>query len=103
MRNGRCRGIPIPWLGHMADSRAGRPRDRAAIPHSALPYYAATAYVPPHTADTGLGSFILRNFDDGARRSSAEGRWLLTNKTISWAKGRESMSDYSGTYMNMRG
>ena len=72
-------------------------------PRPAWPYYTAMAYVPPHTADTGLGSFILRNFDDGARRSSAEGRWLLTNKTISWAKGRESMSDYSGTYMNMRG
>ena len=43
---------------------------------SAWPYYAVTAYVPPHTADTGLASFILRNFDAGAWRSHAEGRWL---------------------------
>ena len=43
---------------------------------SAWPYYAVTAYVPPHTADTGLASYILRNFDGGAWRSHAEGRWL---------------------------
>ena len=92
------RGVII-WLTPEQGGRKTRP----PVPRPAWPYYAATAYVPPHTADTGLGSFILRNFDDGARRSSAEGRWLLTHKTISWAKGRESMSDYSGTYMNMRG
>jgi hypothetical protein len=28
-------------------------------------------------ADTGLASFILRNFDAGAWRSRAEGRWLV--------------------------
>lgn len=43
-----------------------------------MAYYAATAYVPPHTADTGLASFVLRNFDAGAWRSPAEARWLLT-------------------------
>ena len=46
---------------------------------SAWPYYAVTAYVPPHTADTGLASFILRNFDTGAWRSCAEGRWLVAD------------------------
>jgi len=47
-------------------------------------YYAATAYVPPRTAETGLASFILRNFDAGARRSGAEGRWMLAG-----GQGRE--------------
>jgi len=36
---------PIPRLGHMADSRAGRPHDRAAPTSPDLAYYAATAYV----------------------------------------------------------
>jgi len=48
-------------------------------PRPAWPYYAATAYVPPHTADTGLASFTLRNFDAGAWRSTAEGRWLAAD------------------------
>jgi hypothetical protein len=48
-------------------------------PLPAWPYYAATAYVPPHTADTGLASFILRNFEAGTWRSCAEGRWLVTD------------------------
>lgn len=60
----------------MADSRTGRPHDRAAPASPGMAYYAATAYIPPHTADTGLASFILRNFDAGAWRSHAEGRWL---------------------------
>jgi hypothetical protein len=48
-------------------------------PRTIWPYYAATAYVPPHTADTGLASFVLRNFDAGAWRSCAEGRWQATD------------------------
>jgi hypothetical protein len=47
------------------------------VPRPVWPYYAATAYVPPHTARTGLASFILRNFDADAWRSYAEGRWLV--------------------------
>ncbi len=49
------------------------------VPRPGWPYYAATAYVPPHTAQTGLASFILRNFDAGAWRSHAEGRWLVAD------------------------
>lgn len=49
------------------------------VPRPAWPYYAATAYVPPHTADTGLASFILRNFDADAWRCHAEGRWLVAD------------------------
>ena len=39
--------------------------------------YAHTAFVPPHTVDSGLASFALRNFDAGAWSSAAEGRWLI--------------------------
>jgi hypothetical protein len=30
------------------------------VPVLSWPYYAATAFVPPHTAGTGLASFVLR-------------------------------------------
>ncbi len=39
--------------------------------------YAQIAHVPPHTANTGSASFVLRGWDPDAWRSSAEGRWLL--------------------------
>jgi hypothetical protein len=39
--------------------------------------YAHTAFVPPHTLDSGLASFALRHFQPGAWTSPAEGRWLL--------------------------
>lgn len=39
--------------------------------------YASTAFVPPHTVETGLASFVLRGFEPGAWMSSAEGRWLV--------------------------
>ena len=70
-------GIPfrgsVIWL---TPAQGGRTTGNPLLPRPAWPYYAATAYVPPHTADTGLASFILRNFDPGAWRSAAEGRWL---------------------------
>lgn len=39
--------------------------------------YAATAFVPPHTLESGLASFVLRGFTAGEWRSAAEGRWLI--------------------------
>jgi hypothetical protein len=39
--------------------------------------YAATAYVPPQTAEDGLASFVLRITDPGAWISLAEGAWLV--------------------------
>jgi hypothetical protein len=33
--------------------------------------------VPPRTAATGLASFVLRDFEAGAWRSRADGRWLV--------------------------
>lgn len=41
--------------------------------------YAATAFVPPHTADTGLASFILRVEDRAAWTSPATGGWLVVS------------------------
>lgn len=41
--------------------------------------YAHTALVPPHTVASGLASFGLRNFEDGAWTSPAEGRWLIVD------------------------
>jgi hypothetical protein len=68
------RGIgSVTWLTPEQGGRKTGP----PVPRTAWPYYAVTAYVPPHTADTGLASFILRNFDAGAWRSYAEGGWLF--------------------------
>jgi hypothetical protein len=33
--------------------------------------------VPPETADTGLASFVLRDFDPNVVASEAAGRWLM--------------------------
>lgn len=41
--------------------------------------YAATAFVPPETVDTGLASFVLRDYDERAWRSPATGGWLLVD------------------------
>jgi hypothetical protein len=64
------------WVIWLTAEQGGRDTG-APSPRPAWPFYAATAYVPPHTADDGLASFVLRNFDAGAWRSGAEGRWLL--------------------------
>jgi hypothetical protein len=39
--------------------------------------YAATAFVPPHTVETGLASFVLRAKDPGSWTSAAEAGWLV--------------------------
>jgi len=46
------------------------------LPRPRWPLRRGDGVRPPHTADTGLASYILRNFDGGAWRSHAEGRWL---------------------------
>jgi len=63
----------IVWLTPEQGGRATGP----PLPRQQWPYYAATAYVPPHTAATGLASFVLRDFQPGAWRSQAQGRWLV--------------------------
>ena len=71
-------GFPFRgWITWLTPEQGGR-ESGPPIPRPTWPCYAATAYVP-HTADTGLASFVLRNFDAGAWRSCAEGRWLATD------------------------
>jgi hypothetical protein len=71
-------GFPFRgWITWLTPEQGGR-ETGPPIPRLTWPYYAATAYVPPHTAATGLASFVLRNFDAGAWRSCAEGRWLAS-------------------------
>lgn len=41
--------------------------------------YCVTAFVPPHTVDTGLASFCLAGFETGAWQSSATARWLVVD------------------------
>jgi hypothetical protein len=67
------RGLVVWLTPEQGGRRTGPP-----LPRDAWPYCAATAYVPPHTAHTGLASFVLRNFDTGAWRSPAEARSLIT-------------------------
>ena len=57
----------IVWL---TSDQAGRHSGPPAAP------YAANAFVPPHSATTGLASFVLQDFTVGAWRSPAKGRWL---------------------------
>jgi hypothetical protein len=66
------------WITWLTPEQGGREAG-PPIPRTTWPYYAATAYVPPHTADSSLASFVLRNFDAGAWRSRAEGRWLAAH------------------------
>ncbi len=40
--------------------------------------YRVTGYAPPFTLNNGLASFWLSDFDAGAWRSPAAGRWPMT-------------------------
>lgn len=62
----------IVWLTPEQGGRSSGPP-----PSSADWDYAATAFVPPHTAETGLASFVVRSFKAGAWRSPAEAIWLV--------------------------
>ena len=62
----------VIWLTPEQGGRGTGP----PVPLLSWPYYAATAFVPPHTAETNLASFVLRGFDARAWRSRVEGRWL---------------------------
>jgi hypothetical protein len=62
----------VVWLTPEQGGRASGP----PVP-SVEPDYAHTAFVPPHTTETGLASFALRNFESGGWTSTAEGRWLV--------------------------
>ena len=72
--------MPGPWPFHgrvvwLTQDQGGR--DSGPPPPSPDWDYAHTAFVPPHTATTGLASFALRAFEAGSWASPAEGRWLI--------------------------
>jgi hypothetical protein len=77
MSQGESRSFPfkgwVVWLTAEQGGRNGGP----PAPRGEWPYYAANAYVPPATADSGLVSFVLRGFDANAWRSGAEACWLV--------------------------
>lgn len=62
----------VVWLTPEQGDRATGPP-----PASVDRDYAQLAHVPPHSAETGTASFLLRGFESGAWRSRAEGRWLV--------------------------
>lgn len=43
--------------------------------------YASTAFVPPHTVQTGLASFVLRVEDRSAWESCADAGWLVVENS----------------------
>jgi hypothetical protein len=61
----------IVWLTADQGGRASGP------PGAENQDYAATAFVPPSTAETGLASFVVRSAGRKAWRSEAEARWLV--------------------------
>jgi hypothetical protein len=69
---------PFPFRGEviwLTPEQGGR---RTGVP-PVIPdvSYAQVAHVPPHTANSGSASFVLRGWDPDPWRSPAEGRWLL--------------------------
>ena len=66
------------WLVWLTQDQGGRSTG-PPLPRADWPHYAATAFVPPRTVETGLASFVLRDFQEGAWRSKARGRWLVVD------------------------
>ena len=68
--------LPFEGRGHLVDTEQGG-RSSGPPPTPAEQDYAATAFVPPHTIQTGLASFVLRVEERTAWRSRAFAAWLL--------------------------
>ena len=87
MTSGGDRTFPFRgWLVWLTPEQGGR---RSGPPElrDDWPHYAANAYVPPDTADTGLASFVVRGFTSGAWRSEAEACWLAPdNPNAPWVE-----------------
>lgn len=64
----------VVWLTH---EQGGR--DSGPPPTPADQDYAATAFVPPATTDTGLASVVLRVVDRTAWRSPADAGWMIVD------------------------
>jgi hypothetical protein len=78
--SGNRQALEFPFHGSvvwLTPEQGGRATGPPVPRFPGRPYFAATAYVPPRTAATGLASFVLRGFNAGEWRSPAEGRWLI--------------------------
>lgn len=80
----RLRGVriegPLPFHGHVVWlTREQGGRESGPPPTPADQDYAATGFVPPSTADTGLASVVLRVADRAAWRSPADAGWLVVD------------------------
>jgi hypothetical protein len=64
----------VVWL-----TREQGGRNTGPPPTPADQDYAATGFVPPATARTGLASVVLRVADRAAWRSPADARWLVVD------------------------
>ena len=74
----RVRLRRLPFLGRivwLTADQGGRPSGPPATPVDRD--YATTAFVPPHTVETGLASFVLRVKDPGDWTSAARAGWLV--------------------------
>lgn len=71
---------PLPFHGYvvwLTGDQGGR--DSGPPPTPPEQDYAATGFVPPSTADTGLASVVLRVKDRAAWRSAADAGWLVVD------------------------
>ncbi|MET8848019.1 hypothetical protein [Amycolatopsis sp. NPDC004625] len=67
----------FPFHGRLVWLTPGQGGRAAGPPQPTDRGYAANAFVPPRTAESGLASFVLRDFEPGASVTSAAGRWLV--------------------------
>jgi hypothetical protein len=59
----------VIWLGtDQGGRRSGPPTGTT---------YASVAFIPPHTIEEGVASFVLRGWDPTRHRSPAEASWLM--------------------------
>jgi hypothetical protein len=71
---------PLPFHGYVVWlTREQGGRDSGPPPTPAEQDYAATGFVPPADADSGLASVVLRVRDRTAWQSTADARWLVVD------------------------
>ena len=71
---------PLPFHGYVVWLTADQGGRSSGPPPTPLDRdFAATGFVPPATAQSGLASIVLRVSDRTAWRSAAEGRWLVVD------------------------
>lgn len=71
--------VPFPFRGRIVWLTPGQGGRAGGPPRT--DDYAANAFVPPCTADSGLASFVLRDAEPEAWVSPAAGRWLVVENS----------------------